>query len=129
MTVATPNLFELSWLTGTTPNPPAEAVQAARQLGVPTVVVTSAAETATVVATLLVGKDKRMERESPRRAGIPNGAGDLFAAGFLFGLTQEQLSRTLFPLGGLSHLPIDSVAGVPDTTTAHTLRWFIGVLY
>jgi uncharacterized protein (TIGR04551 family) len=35
----------------------------------------------------------------------------------------------LFPLGGLSHLPVDSVAGVPDTTTAHTLRWFIGVLY
>jgi pyridoxine kinase len=82
-TTATPNLFELSWLTGTTPNHPAEAVQAARQLGVPTVVVTSAAETATVVATLLVGKDKRIERESPRRAGIPNGAGDLFAGLFL----------------------------------------------
>ena len=47
----------------------------ARHLGLPTVVVTSAAETATAIATLLVGKDERIERETPKRAGIPNGAG------------------------------------------------------
>jgi pyridoxine kinase len=81
--IATPNLFELGWLTGTTPGHPAEVAEAARHLGPPTVVVTSAAETATVVATLLVGKDERIERETPKRAGIPNGAGDLFAGLFL----------------------------------------------
>ncbi len=82
-TIATPNLFELGWLTGTTPNHPAEVVQAARHLGPPTVVVTSASETASVVATLLVGKEQRIERETPKHAGIPNGAGDLFAGLFL----------------------------------------------
>ena len=82
-TIATPNLFELGWLSGMTLNHPAEAVQAARHLGPPTVVVTSASETASIVATLLVGKDKRIERETPKCAGIPNGAGDLFAGLFL----------------------------------------------
>ena len=82
-TIATPNLFELGWLSGTTLNHPAEAVQAARHLGPPTVVVTSASETTTIVATLLVSKDKRIEREMPKHAGIPNGAGDLFAGLFL----------------------------------------------
>jgi len=32
----------------------------------------------------------------------------------------------LFPLGGLSYLPLENG---PDTSTAHALRWFIGVLY
>jgi uncharacterized protein (TIGR04551 family) len=35
----------------------------------------------------------------------------------------------LFPLGGLSHLSTENPGGVPDTSTAHTLRWFIGILY
>jgi pyridoxine kinase len=82
-TIATPNLFELGWLTGTTPGHPAEVVQAARHLGPPTVVVTSASATATAVTTLLVGKEQRIERETPKRSGIPNGAGDLFAGLFL----------------------------------------------
>ena len=55
----------------------------ARRLGPPTIVVTSVSETATVIATLLVSKEKRIERETPRRDGIPNGAGDLFAGLFL----------------------------------------------
>ena len=31
------------------------------------------------MTTLLVTRSERIERETPRRAGIPNGAGDLFA--------------------------------------------------
>ena len=82
--IATPNLFELGWLTGTTPGHPADVGSGARAISVPpTVVVTSAAETETAIATLLVGKDERIERETPKRAGIPNGAGDLFAGLFL----------------------------------------------
>jgi uncharacterized protein (TIGR04551 family) len=35
-----------------------------------------------------------------------------------------------FPFGGLNHLSSDNPTGtVPDTTTAHAVRWFIGVLY
>jgi len=82
-TIATPNLFELGWLTGATPNQPAEAVLGARRLGPPTVVVTSASETTTTIATLLVNKEQRIDRTTPKRAGLPNGAGDLFAGLFL----------------------------------------------
>src|SRR5262249_62187151 len=45
-TIATPNLFELSWLTGSDVRCPAEVTVSARQLGPPTVVVTSARLTA-----------------------------------------------------------------------------------
>jgi pyridoxine kinase len=83
-TIATPNLFELRWLTG---DPAADlpgAERAARRLGAPTTVVTSAAESETEVMTLLVGAVGLVERAAPRRPGIPNGAGDLFA-GLLLG--------------------------------------------
>ena len=82
-TIATPNLFELGWLTGTTPSHPDEVVRLARHLGPSTVVVTSASQTPTTIATLLVGKEQPIARETPNRAGIPNGAGDLFAGLFL----------------------------------------------
>jgi pyridoxine kinase len=81
-TIATPNLFELAWLTGCDVQHPA-AVACARRLGPPTVVVTSALQTASIVATMLVGKDQHIEREMRRRADVPNGAGDLFAGLFL----------------------------------------------
>ena len=38
----------------------------------------------------------------------------------------------LFPLGGLSYLPVDNLsnaAALPETTTAHMMRWFLGILY
>src|SRR5262245_31715131 len=53
-TIATPNLFELQWLTGGPVGDPADVASAARRLGPATVVVTSAAETQDTVSTLLV---------------------------------------------------------------------------
>jgi len=82
-TIATPNLFELSWLTGATISHPAEVAPAARHLGPLTVIVTTASESAADVATMLVGREMRIERQSPRHPDIPNGAGDLFAGLFL----------------------------------------------
>ena len=82
-TIATPNLFELSWLTGSDLRDPAQVVASARHLGPPTVVVTSARQTASIVATLLVGEDKPIEREMRKLLDVPNGAGDLFAGLFL----------------------------------------------
>jgi pyridoxine kinase len=78
-TIATPNLFELGWLSGMTAQGPGEAVQAARRLGPPRVIVTSASETQTGIVTLLVTQREVIERATPKRSGIPNGAGDLFA--------------------------------------------------
>jgi pyridoxine kinase len=82
--IATPNLFELSWLTGARIAHPVEVPPAARQLSTPTVIVTSAWQSPQAVGTMLIARDLRLEREMPKRADIPNGAGDLFA-GLLLG--------------------------------------------
>ena len=82
-TIAIPNLFELQWLTGGATGSLAVATTAARRLGLETVVVTSAAVTGDGISTLLVTDSEVVERTSPRRLGIPNGAGDLFAGLFL----------------------------------------------
>jgi pyridoxine kinase len=84
-TIATPNLFELAWLAGAAAAGDLEDVaQAARRLGPPSVVVTSAAETGSTLTTLLVAGADQHERAVPRRVGVPNGAGDHFA-GLLLG--------------------------------------------
>ena len=82
--LATPNLFELGWLTGAVVGDRDATTAAARKLGLASVVVTSAAETVSDVATLLVTRDRCIENSAPRRTGIPNGAGDLLA-GLLLG--------------------------------------------
>lgn len=82
--IATPNLFELGWLTGAPVVDRDAAMVAARKLGPASVVVTSAAQSGASVATLLVTKEACFETSAPRRAGIPNGAGDLLA-GLLLG--------------------------------------------
>lgn len=83
-TIATPNLFELGWLAGAPVREVGVAALAARKLGPATIVVTSAAESAAGVTTLLVTKDQCVEHTAPKRDRIPNGAGDLLA-GLLLG--------------------------------------------
>jgi pyridoxine kinase len=83
-TVATPNLFELAWLTGASVQTADEIVRASRALGLPTVVVTSALEAPDSISTLLVTAGSHTSRTAARRTGIANGAGDLFA-GLLLG--------------------------------------------
>ena len=87
--VASPNLFELGWLTGESPATLDAVADAARRLGPARVIVTSAAESAEAVTTLLVGQDITLARTLPRRAAVPNGAGDVFAGLFLGRLLQQ----------------------------------------
>lgn len=82
--IATPNLFELSWLSGGAAADRAGIIAAARQLGPAAVVVTSARETAGDVTTLLVTQADTVEHRDRRHANVANGAGDLFA-GLLLG--------------------------------------------
>jgi pyridoxine kinase len=103
-TIATPNLFELGWLTGTAIATVPEAVAAARRLGLQAVVATSAAELEDRISTLLVTGGNCIERFSARRHGIPNGAGDLLAGllvGHLLngGSLEDALDRALADLG------------------------------
>jgi pyridoxine kinase len=93
--VATPNLYELCWLSGT-PCESLEAIaRAARSLGPATVVVTSAFEASDSVVTLLV-RDSASEHGITLRSNIANGAGDLLA-GLLLGhlLRGEQADAAL----------------------------------
>lgn len=93
-TIATPNLFELQWLTGASTETTEEIVQAARCLGPPTVVVTSALQTTQGIWTLLVTAAKHAGRSTATRPGIPNGAGDLFAGLFLGNLLNGKSVET-----------------------------------
>ena len=81
--IATPNLFELLWLSGTASSGIEDVARTARALAPAQVVVTSAAEARGEVATLLVESTTLLERRLPRRDRIPNGAGDLLAGLFL----------------------------------------------
>jgi pyridoxine kinase len=79
--IATPNLFEVGWLSGRPVGTPNEVITAARSLGLPTVVVTSApALMNRSIATLLVGSDTAVQYEHPRVDPAPHGTGDLFAS-------------------------------------------------
>jgi pyridoxine kinase len=88
--IATPNLFELNWLAGRPGREGGSVDEVARTLGVPTVVVTSASETAAGIATHLVAPGHVLRCVSPRRTDIPNGAGDLLAGLLLAHLLHGQ---------------------------------------
>jgi len=126
-TIATPNLFELTWLAGATAGGVDDIVGAARSLGPQAIVVTSAAETEGTVSTLLVTARNVVDRQSSRYDGIPNGAGDLFAGLYLghslngrsleSGLEASlgDLSRVLAASAGRDVLELSALDGVrPD---------------
>lgn len=83
-TIATPNLFELQWLAGTSATDRDGIARAARNLGPPITIVTSALQAPGQIATLLVGDSAFFEMMTPAHDDIPNGAGDLLA-GLLLG--------------------------------------------
>lgn len=79
--VATPNRFELGWLTGRPVDGLAAIAEAARALGPARVAVTSApAMMRGKIAALLISPQAAVIAENPLLAGAPNGSGDLFSA-------------------------------------------------
>ncbi|HEY7669624.1 MAG TPA: pyridoxal kinase [Hyphomicrobium sp.] len=78
--LATPNAFELSWLSGEPVETVEDAVVAARVLGVKAVLATSIPAGDDRLATLLVGKKETRACIVPRRETAPHGTGDLLAA-------------------------------------------------
>lgn len=78
--IATPNLFELGWLSGRPVGSTAEAIAAARAIAPPITVTTSAPAMMTrSIGALLVTADAATQFEHPLVAGAPHGTGDLFA--------------------------------------------------
>jgi len=96
--VATPNRFELAWLTGQSTDTPAEALAAARALGPARTVVTSApALLRGRTAVLLAAPDGAFVAEHPLLDGPSSGPGDLvsglFTAALLAGAGSETALR------------------------------------
>jgi pyridoxine kinase len=81
--IVTPNAFELGWLCGRPITDGASAVEAARALARPGVVVTSAPAGSDMIANLLVEGRKCAATASPRRTVKAHGTGDFFASIFL----------------------------------------------
>ncbi|MBA5778983.1 pyridoxal kinase [Stappia sp. F7233] len=81
--IATPNRFELAWLTGLPVETEAEAIVAARTLGPERVIVTSSpALRRNSVCNLLVGPGGSLAAEHGLVINAPHGTGDLFSALF-----------------------------------------------
>ncbi|MCB1341215.1 MAG: pyridoxal kinase [Pseudooceanicola sp.] len=111
--VLTPNLFELSWLTGMPVRTLAEVTAAARALG-REVLVTSAPSGPGRIGVLRVA-DRLSRWSAPMRAGVPQGTGDAFAALIAAGL----------PVGAaLGHLAalVDTSLNTPHLRIAESAR-------
>jgi pyridoxine kinase len=81
--IATPNRLEASWLSGLPISTPKEAIEAARALGVPTVLVTSVPASGDRLATVLIDEGGGRACFVLRRDVAPRGTGDLLAALYL----------------------------------------------
>ncbi len=92
--VATPNRFELGWLTGRSGADHASLVAAARAAPPSTLVVTSApAQNDSAIGNLLVTDREALLVEHRRYAKPPNGPGDLLAALLTAGLVEGATPR------------------------------------
>lgn len=82
--IATPNRYELAWLSGCQVGSNEAIVKASRSLGLLEAVVTSAhAVKAGLIANLHIALDGVQLAEHPELEQVPNGLGDLFSALFL----------------------------------------------
>jgi pyridoxine kinase len=79
--IVTPNVFELSVLSGHAVTRPGEALEAARKLGRPCVAATSVPDGARI-GTVLLEDGEAWLASTPFLESVPKGAGDLFAALF-----------------------------------------------
>jgi pyridoxine kinase len=81
--IATPNRFELGWLTGTSPQAEADVIAAAKKLGPREVVVTSALASPAEITSILLADGAVQRATHAASAKTPKGTGDLFAALYL----------------------------------------------
>ncbi len=83
--IATPNAFELGWLTSTRIGNAHDATQAARLLPPPQILATSVPAADGVISNVLIDKGTKdvLVAEVPRQGSVPNGTGDLLSALYL----------------------------------------------
>lgn len=83
--VATPNVFELGWLTSLTVADAGEAVRAARELDARRILVTSVPAAGGMMSNILIDKpaSEIFAANVSNRGKVPNGTGDLMSALYL----------------------------------------------
>ena len=110
----TPNAFELGWLSERPVADETQARAAARALGLPRVCVTSAPPPGGGIGVLEVGAGHARRFTVPRRAGVPHGTGDVFAAllaaGLETGAALGRLQALIEASLGADHLAIAEAA-------------------
>lgn len=112
--IITPNRFELGWLSGRPVSDILSAIEAARALGRPTTVATSIPVLGNRLATLAVTDRTAEQVVVARRAGTPNGTGDLLAALYLAATLDGRSSNGSaleFAVGGVDRVLAESVGG------------------
>jgi pyridoxine kinase len=81
--IATPNAFELSWLTGIAVVDRETSIKAARKLNVKQVLATSVPMGTAALGTLLITADAVVEITTPLQKLVPHGTGDYLSGLFL----------------------------------------------
>jgi pyridoxine kinase len=81
--ILTPNVFELSWLSGIAVTNRETAVQAARKLNLKEVIATSVMIDAVTLGTLRITANTVDELVTPKRDHVPNGLGDFLSGLYL----------------------------------------------
>ncbi|EPX85984.1 Pyridoxal kinase [Salipiger mucosus DSM 16094] len=115
--VATPNRFELGWLSRRPCESARDCAAAARALPVPRVIVTSAPAPAGQTGVTEVTTGATRHWRTPQRRGVPHGVGDAFAGLIAAGLA---------PGAALGHLDalIEASLGAPHLAIAESAaRW------
>jgi pyridoxine kinase len=82
-TIATPNRFELGWLTGSDPQSEMAFAEIANSLAVTELVVTSAIVNESAITTLHIADDMVSRHDMANLPRVPNGTGDFLAGQYL----------------------------------------------
>lgn len=101
--IMTPNRFELSWLSGSNVQSPADAVTAIACLSRPIVAGTSIPDGPTSLATVLTAADRTFIGRVEKWADVPHGTGDIFAGCLTAKLMHGEPPQTAlaYALGGV----------------------------
>lgn len=122
--IATPNRFELAWLTGADVLDVASAIAAARSLGVAALVATSIPDGEQALHTLAVTKDIARSVRVERQAQVPNGTGDLLAALYLSATLAEPRIDALATTAGAIQAVIEASRGADELRlVTNALAW------
>ncbi len=123
--LATPNRFELEWLTGETVTGVESAASAAGRLGVAMVLVTSVPVGDSRLANVLRTTAETLVEEVPRRPSAPHGTGDLMSALLLGWLLEAKPPRAALALAARGVEQVIDASALSDelNVVIHQHKW------